>query len=69
MSLNEEERLQAMKELITLQYESVGFAVLEIDIAGPGMFKLEIIDANGPREVFVTVLLHMVPIHASIDKR
>ncbi len=66
--MSEEQTLQVVQELIKAQYESMGLAVLKIDCFSPGTFKLEIIDAVGPREILVTLMLHMVPIYAP-DKR
>lgn len=62
--MSDEQRVQAIQELIISQYESMGYAILSINGFGPGTFKAEIIDANGIKEVLVTVLLHMVPINA-----
>lgn len=58
-------KTQAMQELIATTYENLGFAVLGINPFAPGVFKLEVIEPNGPKEVLVTVLLHMVPINAT----
>ncbi len=63
--MTDEQKYQALKDLIVNQYELMGFAVLSIEDFLPGTFKLGIIDPQGPREVLVTVMLHMVPINAT----
>lgn len=65
--MNDSEKQQAVQELIATTYENMGFAVLSVNVFAPGVFKLEIIDANGLKETFVTVLLHMVD--ANVNKR
>lgn len=57
--MTQEEKTIAMGEMIASTYENMGFAVLDVNPFAPGVFKLELIDANGPKEAFVTVLLHM----------
>lgn len=61
-------KIQAVQELITTTYENMGFAVLSVNPFAPGVFKLEVIEAEGPKEVLVTVLLHMVPINAVVKR-
>lgn len=67
--MDEAQRLQAIQECILLQYESMGFAVLEVTCISPGVFRTSIIDEVGPREILVTVLLHMVPIYATAKRQ
>jgi hypothetical protein len=57
--MTQEEKTKAMEEMIATTYENMGFAVLDVNPFAPGVFKLDIIDTNGPKEVYVTVLLHM----------
>jgi len=63
------EKVQAMKELVVTQCESMGFAVVSIDGAAPGTFMLEIIDGSGPRNILVTVMLQLEPMNAATNKR
>ena len=57
--MNIDDKQQAVADLITITYENMGFAVLTAVPFMPGIFKLEIIDAEGIKEVMVTVLLYM----------
>lgn len=57
--MNLDDKQQAVADLITITYENMGFAVLSAAPFAPGIFKLEIIDSGGIKEVMVTVLLHM----------
>lgn len=55
------DKQQAVIELIQGTYECMGIAVLDIIpiYPSPSSFKVNIIDANGPSETIVTVLLQM----------
>jgi hypothetical protein len=57
--MNEQENTIVISEMIKNTYEIMGMAVLSVNPYAQGVFKLEIIDGNGLKEVFVTVLLHM----------
>lgn len=57
--MSDSERQQAIEELIAVTYENMGLAVLNVNAFAPGVFKLGIIDENGPKEVLVMVLLQM----------
>jgi hypothetical protein len=57
--MNFDDKQQALADLITITYENMGFAVLNAVPHTPGVYKLEVIDATGIKEVLVTVLLHM----------
>ena len=58
---------QAIQEMIATTYENMGFAILTVNPFAPGVFKAEIIDGNGPKDVLVTVLLRMETINVSVN--
>lgn len=65
--MTDRDRQSILEEMIVGTYENMGFAVMDIKVFSSGTFKLEIIDNHGPKEVLVSVLLHMVP--ANADQR
>lgn len=59
--MTNEDKQQAIVELIETTYEAMGFAILNVNPISPSSFKVELIDGEGPKETLVTVLLHMIP--------
>lgn len=57
--MNDEVKQAALEDIIITTYESMGMAILSIEPCAPASFKLSIIDAEGPRDVLVNVLLQM----------
>lgn len=59
--MTNEDKQQAMIEVIEKTYEDMGFAILDVNPVSPSSFKVALIDGEGPKETLVTVLLHMIP--------
>lgn len=53
-----EERWNIVGEMIKETYEQIGFVVLDVEFSAPGIFKMQAIKDEVPRELIVTVLLN-----------
>ena len=55
----EDNQMKVVQDLIVNTYENMGLVVLDIKPHAQGVFKLDIMNAIGLHEAYVTVLLQM----------